>query len=1303
MKSLKIGIFFIIFICLSIPLSINFDNPINNESQSEVKEDIEELKLSDIAGTDLYSENINVYVAGNGSVVRQSLFTNDTSILSQFDTRDPAFYKCNVLISVSNGITPAIFPRLLTEDGFGLQYEMSFNGFSGFLYYDEDLSETEANIRAERALEIIRRKFQIDLVLVNVSEPNYFPFIGHVPDWNVYINEITLNLPKDGYWNALDIDRITSKEYNQNYHLSSTYFLVNSLDILDKDIYDLTNQVNFNLDSLDLSYLDTLELENTFEAFSGLNDTQDTNQTGFEDFSNLFGGLSLSNESHYTSLMIQYEGVESAVQKIGDNEYSFNLWDAMGYEGIELRPSDKIFIALTGAFLSNIDVSILCSDIIDSTPNYFELYEFLLEQIGLLLYYADVDIDLQALQDYSFDLLWVDFGGIKRSYVSPINLNDSLDFINFLPQLGFQGISGIMTGLFNPISNFIIDYNISNSEPNLMITKDLVNGNASYGTYNNYDFNITVENVGNETAWGVPTLFPLELEDIFTLIGGPLSGELMDAIWDVVRVEYPGQYDSLEDFFNFDEKPRIFYLDSLGSGLVDTYFPDLNNLSNYYPYNEKMDTVIDIISIGYPQLINALSILGITSEDLKEIFVNEYSIWNDDNWILEPGERISYIYSNFSIEQFDTFTPFYNYSFIIDDSFPQLPAVISGSSLDGTDPSMAIILDNASWNITSEEKFVDHHEIEVQFLFQNTTYINYHNKSLERVSILINLTDQLNSLTLEIFNFSNGQFEDISPYFESQENSTTRYSFIKNKASLEWLFDSPSRINHTIVFRLVGSESGPFNISLNYLEVELSYRDINHYDASRSRVIYSTSSGEVQYVRHSNSISLSTYDMASIIIFSELTKYSTEIGEVNTYTLNFKNVGSQTAYNLNISMLLPGIMNDYINFTLFENHLYFYLDELAPLEQRTIQMEFYTPNTGTINSLQLNYDNTEKIENLESYTITTRTNEVFYTARIDYENTKPFLNTIQFLYNPAIENPIIDEFFNISIDVQNNSPSRLNISNLLINLQDNYGALRIIQNDLYNITNIQYGEVFSYNITLKKLDWNGYYYPPVNYLDSHDSRLLQISQSTPAILGNINLTIIKEIDQIQVEIGDILEVTLIVVNTGNICIKGLSLSDDTSFTRIEFALVEGKLINEIDLINPGENKTFTYKIKAISQSLVKLNPSSIQLYYLHQVKISSNIVDVKIIIPVQTQNLFIIIPTVLALLIVAIYLYQSRRYNVKKYEISRNENFLFRIKGVDAILRVERTLKDYLLEISKDKRKGIKDKLSPIPGGEQDQ
>jgi hypothetical protein len=96
-------------------------------------------------------------------------------------------------------------------------------------------------------------------------------------------------------------------------------------------------------------------------------------------------------------------------------------------------------------------------------------------------------------------------------------------------------------------------------------------------------------------------------------------------------------------------------------------------------------------------------------------------------------------------------------------------------------------------------------------------------------------------------------------------------------------------------------------------------------------------------------------------------------------------------------------------------------------------------------------------------------------------------------------------------------------------------------------------------------------------------------------------------------------------------------------------------------------------------------------------------VDIKIIIPVQTQSLFIIAPTLLTLSIIAIYFYQSKRYSVKKYETHRNENILFRSKGVDAILRVDKMLNDYILEISHDGNKGIKDKLSPIPGGDPDQ
>jgi len=822
----KIIVFVIILSFLSTPLYLNLKKEIiapKIENDDTFKWDL--INTSDIAGTDLYAEQINVFVAGNKSIIKQSLFTNDTSILPRFDTRDPAFYKCNVLFSVSNGITPEIFPRILNEDGFKNQYEMTFNSFSGFLYYDEDINEDDAKLRAERALEIIKRKFQIDLIMINISNPYFFPFVGYYPDWDVFFHEITTNLPMDGYWKALDVERLTSEEYINSQHLSSTFLLVNSLDLLDKDITESIDQVNFNIDSLDLAYLENLEVDNIFDQFSSILDSNQTTQEDSEGISDIFGGLTLSNESHYTSLMVQYEGLSEGIKSIGENEYKFNLWDALGYQGELLQPSEKIFIALMGAFMSEIDINIFCTEIVDETPKYFTFYDFLLEQIALLSFYADVDFDVQTLKDYSFELIWVDEKGFKHNYVKPVNLNDPMDYINFLHQLGWQGLPGIPTGILNPIEDFEITYKVSNSEPNLLITKDLIGENASFGVYNAFSFNITAKNVGNETAWGVPTPIPIELDDAFSIIVGVFGTflgydeDLKDAIWTVARGEYPGQYDSLEEFFNFDEDPRMFYFDTTGAGLIDIYYPNFSNFSNLLPYNENMNDVIELLVEldADPDVdldvISDLEDIGISADSLKETFTNEDSIWNDDNWKLEPNEIISYTFDNFSIEGFDTFTQFYKYNFTIKETFPELPSVISGVSIEETSPQMALTNDEEDWIIESEEKYVDQHEIEIQFLFQNKTNIDLINNSLDRVSIVINFTDPSNVLEFEVFNFSIEEFQNISAYLTSTGNNTSTinntatFSFIKNQGTLDWLFDPSARDNHTIILKIKGISS----------------------------------------------------------------------------------------------------------------------------------------------------------------------------------------------------------------------------------------------------------------------------------------------------------------------------------------------------------------------------------------------------------------------------------------------------------------------------------------------------------------
>jgi len=1315
-----------IVICIFILnfLSIAFQNAFTIQEFSRRVENTNNSKSSsiqnsDIAGSDLYAEQINAFVAGNKSVIKQSLFTNDTSILSRFDTRDPAFRRCNILFSASNGITPELFPRVLNEEGYSKQYEMTFNSFSGFLYYDEELDGLDVQMRADRALEIIKRKFEIDIIKVDSSNPYFFPFVGHYPDWEIYFREVTTNLPMDGYWKTLNVERLTSEEYLENHHLSSTFLLVNSLDFLDRDITKCIDQVNFNIESLDLGYLEDANINNIFEQFTNVledysslfgnaSDIISSNETSaqedFSEFGNIFSGLNLSNESHYTSFMIQYEGISHGIKEISENEYSFNLWDALGYKGSPLKPSEKIYISLLGAFMSEININIFCTDIIDQTPQYFTLYDFLIEQIGLLLYYAEIDFDVQILKDYSFELFWVDEDGFKRNSIKPVNLNDETDVINFLHLVGFQGLSGIPTGIFNPIGTFEVTYTISNSEPNLIIMKDLIGGNASNGIYNDFSFNITAKNVGNVTAYGVPTPIPIDLDDIFSVIVGPLGvvlgldQDLKDAIWQVVRVEYAGQYSSIEDFFNFNEDPLIFYFDTTGAGIIDTYFPNLNNLTNFLPYHENMDHVIDLIESGNPQLIASLLAIGISLNTLKDSFANENSIWNDENWFLEPGELLKYTYENFSIGDIDSFSSFYSYNFTIKEVFPSLPSIISGISIEDTTPQMALSTDNQAWMIESEQKYVDQHELEVQFLFQNSSNINLHNNSLDRVSFLINYTDPNNLLNFEVFNYSSEEFQELSPYISETTNNSATFTFVKNRGTLEWLFDPNTRSNHTILFKLKGISNNPFNVSINDLDVEFFSRDVNEYLVLGSRVIYTSSSGFVEYVRTSNSISLSTTNMASIVAYAYLESYNSYVGELNRYTIIVRNIGSSLAKNINISMVIPGIIHDPINFTIENEILKYNLAELPSLEEIQLELSFYVPNSAIISHTLVNYSNTEVIQNLNSTHLETHPNEVYFSAPIDYLDRLPLVKTIEICYNSSNLAPSIDEVLNLSIYVKNKGLEGFNVQNLTFSLNDNYGGLVPINNSLLMTPLIAYNAVEVLTLTLKKVEWRGYYYPSINYFSSAEQNTVQIAASNPIILGIINFSIIKSVDKKQIEIGDLIIVNITVINVGNICAKNISINDATSFTDIEFSLISGSLIQTILTILPGESITFSYKIKAMTQTVVNLKPAFIKYFYLKGLKDQSNVISVKVIIPKLIAISFVLIPALISLSGLVIFTWRTRKYKGKKYELQRNELMLFKVSRSEAVLKVENTLRDRFNLISKE----IKDKsMENFNGGDQ--
>ncbi len=265
-KKNRILVFALVILMLNIPNFILFgtvDSYYNNENIADKHfndDNIQDLKKSDVAGSELYSEQINAYVAGAKSIIQQSLFTNDSNIFPNMDFNDPAFYLCTMMLSASNGKASEIFPSILGENVFGSQLSPSHNSFFGFLFYEEEIEHEDAQKRAERAFKIIKNVFEIDLFRIDTSKKNFFPFIGYYPNWEIVLNRLYANLPKDGYWKALDLDRLLSNEYLEKQHLSFSILLLNSLEIYNEGINITSSQFNYDISDYALPFLETFNM-----------------------------------------------------------------------------------------------------------------------------------------------------------------------------------------------------------------------------------------------------------------------------------------------------------------------------------------------------------------------------------------------------------------------------------------------------------------------------------------------------------------------------------------------------------------------------------------------------------------------------------------------------------------------------------------------------------------------------------------------------------------------------------------------------------------------------------------------------------------------------------------------------------------------------------------------------------------------------------------------------------------------------------------------------------------------------------
>ncbi|MFX0029402.1 MAG: hypothetical protein ACFE8B_09345, partial [Candidatus Hermodarchaeota archaeon] len=678
----------------------------------------------------------------------------------------------------------------------------------------------------------------------------------------------------------------------------------------------------------------------------------------------------------------------------------------------------------------------------------------------------------------------------------------------------------------------------------------------------------------------------------------------------------------------------------------------------------------------------ALGVLGITTEELKDTFTNDYSIWNEDNWKLEPGNIFSYFLDNISIANLDSFTPFYMNNFTISTN-PPTPEVIYGTSLNGTNPEMALLTDNKSWDIESVESFLNQ-KIELNFIFQNDTFLDLGEKPLELVSIIMNFStsNDLDSIDFEIFNFKTEEFEDMNPYLDSIENNSWTFSFINNNESLDWLFYPAERENHTMLFKLRCINSNEFNISIDNLDVEFSTRNININEDSGSRVVYSSRLGNIQFERRSNSIPLSTFDMASLILYSSLDNYSLKVGDLNNFYLYLKNIGSRTAKNITISMEIPGIINNTNGFTLKDSNLTYYIPEMAPYEEITINFSFYVPNTRSLSEISVTYHNPENVQSSNSSRIISLTNEVYISAPLDYIKKFPFVRLIKIssnLNNIFLNQPI----FNLTFILKIVNPFGIETSDLNISINEQIGDLIRVDFNDYNFQDIKYNEILSFNITLNKIGFNSYYYPPINFIESTEGKTIQILSSESSILGEINFTIIKYVNKEHIRVGDEISVFIEVRNTGNIDAGNIILNDELSYSQSDFSLLSGKLVNSIESIEPGEIVTINYTIKAKGQNILTLKPAFINYYFLHELIEISNDVLIKINARPLDQLLYVLFPTIGGVFIVSIYFLEYSKYKRKKNRKKRREKQVFELTSRESILRKKTTFRDQLRLLSK--------------------
>jgi hypothetical protein len=1201
-------------------------------------------ETSVVAGSEMYSEQLSAYIVGDTSIIKQGYITNDSNILNGFNYDDPAFHECSILIASSNGIIPEMFPTPFSESAFGSDKFLSYDCFYGFLYYNPASGKTIED-RATRALEIIENLFDIQLFMLDTfSEDFFFPFFGFYPDWDDYFNLVISNAPQDGYWGAIDTDRLLTEEYLTQKHISSYILMLDSVDVLTEGFDFPQGYEQFEIDQITTSFADISEISGVFSSvFDLLNFTSDA-------FSMFDTSRLLEGNSKYITTIIQYEGKEEGLQRVSENIYDFDLMKALNYNVTHrgaLGPSKKIYISLTGALLTEIDISIYSSDILSFKPLYNTFSTYILDSIVEAAFLLGQNLDISIISNYSLRTFWRTDDAVNRIVT---NLYDHATIdnpLNLITTLSLTGLPVIPTGILEPLKEFQIQFAVNSTEPVLRIQKDY--RFYSYDT-GNYDIDITITNEGEIPAWGKKIEFPV-LNQTFLPIPEVLTT--------LIENEY-GM--SAEEYLIPDEPLRFLFVDSLGSGFYDYLYPQVTNLTQLTFYKpEFAEEILDPIHDDY---FNSSGVSESERDLYAEIFNQTDSIFNPDNWKLDPGEKITYTISGLSIEPFYNYTSFYDLNFTITEDDLE-PYVAYGETLSPSEPINATTIDGTTWDLISEQIGEDN-IIQVYFSFENSTPIDLYSYSLDQIGLECVFSSNLNldmdtQFVLEFYNTSSMQFEVISNAVYSA--SSSNIEFLTPSNIIDYI--DPDN-NYQSIFKLTFTTNSIQILSIEQILLQFYDRDLDLIEESPAVVAYSTFTGYNTYFIDSNPIPAVSDPSPILIAYADLEHYNSTPGMLNKYNLTIQNIGDLEAIDVNVTLKTPGIIKDPGNFTIINGYLIFNISTIHVDQKiQNLTFQFYTPNSNNLPLADIDYNHPITLLNSTEADFTTHPNDLFLSAPIDYKNYIPFVYTIKFSYasnftdasSPGGVAPQEGDIFRLDLVVENTS--NITLSDINVSIPDNVVGLRRLDNESEFFSNIGPNTSKISSTLINKTQWNSLLFPNIDKFLSTQKFLIQIERNCPIILGYINFTIEKTFSDYDGTRKSIISVQINVTNTGNIHVHDLTVIDFAGYPKEGFSLMSGTPDRFISTLMPGEKFIYTYTLRMEKQGLFEITPALIQYDYIEKMNAYSSPFTVKVRNNWFVNALYVLLPTIIGGVVTGLVYWSKKRYDLEAAEFARREELMF--------------------------------------------